>query len=138
MTFSLLPSEALLAQNDGVRATLAMSPPTLRGTMAIPLIQELSVLVTSARVIVRGELFLGLFDADFSAWYLPPDGKGLDTLEYAELNDKPDGEPTLDLHTRRSGAHRLRAETLVLRLWGPNLRQILAALPASVTTRSAS
>jgi len=125
----LEPGERILAHVDGIRATLAKSPPALRGSVGIPLVQEISLSVTSRRVVVRAELFLGLFDADFCAWY-EADAEGKrEVLRGAALREDGVLGPSLELHTERERPGRLRSRSLALRLWGADLREAFATLP---------
>lgn len=129
----LLPGEKIRFQSQSVRAAMGHSGVTHRGTASIPLVQDIGLFVTDRRLIVRAEIFMGLFDSDFVAWF--PDaarGDGGDTLRSARVLDVPVLGACLEVQTETDRPHLLRARKLKLQLMLPDAGKALAALPDGV------
>lgn len=95
---ALLDGDSLRLHVPAVRGALARSGPTYRGTVSIPIIQDIDLFITDRRVIVRADLFLGLFDADHIAWLptgSPPAGS--DVLLSASVSEQGVLGPALRL-----------------------------------------
>ena len=134
-TPTLDPGETLQMHAPAIKGAVARSGPTFHATVSIPVIQDLDLFITDRRIIVRAELFLGLFEADYVAWFpdatRPPDA---DSLTAAYLT--PDGPmgPSLTLVARTGRPSLLRGPELKLALYLPNAGAAAAALPAGLVT----
>lgn len=130
----LAPGETLRLHASSVRGAVARSGPTFRATTSIPLIQDIDLFITDRRVIVRAELFLGLFDADYVAW-LPGEfaSTDADILRSASVDEQRVLGPSLVLVATTGRPSLWRGPELRLQIFLPNADDALAALPASVT-----
>lgn len=125
--------EALRFHAPAIQGAVARSGPTFRATVSIPVIQDLDLFITDRRIIVRAELFLGLFEADYIAWFpgatRPAEA---DVLTAATLTaDGPMG-PHLNLVARTARPSLLRGPELELALYLPDAAAAAAALPAGL------
>jgi len=127
---TLESGEALCLHAPAIKGAVARTGPTFRGTVSIPVIQDLDLFITDRRIIVRAELFLGLFESDYVAWFpgptRPPEA---DSLTAAYLT--PDGPmgPHLTLVAQTGRPSLLRGPELKLALYLPNAAAAAAALP---------
>ena len=130
---TLAPGETLRLHASSVRGAVARSGPTFRATASIPLIQDIDLFITDRRVIVRAELFLGLFDADYVAW-LPGEyaTTDTDTLKSVSIDEQRVLGPSLTLVAATARPGLWRGPELRLQLFLPNAAEALAALPPSV------
>ena len=130
---TLAPGETLRLHASSVRGVVGRTGPTFRATTSIPLIQDIDLFITDRRVIIRAELFLGLFDADYVAW-LPGAfaAAGADTLTSASAEEQRVLGPSLVLVATTARPSLWRGPELRLQLFLPNAAEALAALPPNV------
>ena len=127
---TLESGEGLRLHAPAIKGAVARTGPTFRASISIPVIQDLDLFITDRRIIVRAELFLGLFEADYVAWFPetahPPEA---DSLSAAYLT--PDGPmgPHLTLVARTGRPSLLRGPELKLALDLPNAAAAANALP---------
>lgn len=134
---TLQPGESLRYTETGVKGAMGHSGISHRGTFPIPFIQELGCYITDRRVIVRAELFMGLFDTDFVAWFPgsrpEPDAE---LLLAGRLREIPLFGRCLELETEKDRPHILRGRKVRLQLFLPDPEAALEAIPAIVAERS--
>jgi hypothetical protein len=114
-----------------IRGAVVRSGPTFRATVHVPMIQDLDLFLTDRRVIVRAELFLGLFGADYVAWFpgsAAPDGG--DVLRTVRLTAEGPLGPVLELTAKTGRPSLFRGPELRLALFLPNAAEAAAALPS--------
>ena len=127
---TLESGEGLRLHAPAIKGAVARTGPTFRASISIPVILDLDLFITDRRIIVRAELFLGLFEADYVAWFPetahPPEA---DSLTAAYLT--PDGPmgPHLTLVARTGRPSLLRGPELKLALYLPNAAAAANALP---------
>ena len=125
--------EALRFHAPAIKGAVARTGPSFRATVSIPVIQDLDLFITDRRILVRAELFLGLIEADYVAWFpgatRPAEA---DSLSGAYLT--PDGPlgPHLTLVARTGRTSPLRGPELKLALYLPNAAAAAAALPVGL------
>jgi hypothetical protein len=128
---SLEPGETLRLHVPDVRGAIGRSGLSYRMTASTPLVQDIDLFITDRRVIVRAELFLGLFDADYLAWFpsatAPAAG---DILRQATLDNGGLLGPSLTLVAEVSRPSVWRGPEQRLQLFFPTAADALAALPA--------
>ncbi|MBK8006500.1 MAG: hypothetical protein IPK12_22120 [Gemmatimonadetes bacterium] len=129
----LEPGEALRLHAPAIRGAVARSGPSFRATVSLPVVQDLDLFITDRRIIVRAEIFLGLFESDYIAWYPRADRPTeSDVLTHVYLT--PDGPmgPLLTLVAKTGRPSLLRGPELRLALYLPNAAAAAAALPADL------
>lgn len=130
---SLEPHETLRLHRADVRGCFARSGLTQRGTVSIPLIQDIDLFITDRRVIVRAELFLGLFGADYVAWFASGSAPaGADVLASASAGEQRVLGPSLDLVATTGRQSALRGSELHLQLFLSEAADALAFIPAEL------
>lgn len=125
--------EALRFHAPAIKGAVARTGPTFRATVSIPVIQDLDLFITDRRIIVRAELFLGLFESDYVAWFPGATRPaGADLLSAVYLT--PDGPlgPHLTLVAQTGRPSLLRGPELKLALYLANAAAAAAALPADL------
>lgn len=130
-TPALAPGETLRLHASAIRGAVVRSGPTFRATISVPVIQDLDLFITDRRVIVRAELFLGLFGTDYVAWFpaaVTPDGG--DVLRTVRLTAEGPLGPTLELIAKTGRPSVFRGPELKLALYLPNAAEAVAALPS--------
>jgi len=131
-TPTLLPGETLRLHAPAIRGAVARSGPTFRATVSLPVIQDLDLFITDRRVIVRAELFLGLFDADYVAWFARSTAPaGADVLKSVQLTPEGPLGPVLTLVAETGRPSIVRGPELKLALYLPNAAEAAAALPTA-------
>lgn len=130
---TLESGEALRLHAAGIKGAVARTGPTFRSTISIPVIQDLDLFITDRRIIVRAELFLGLFASDYSAWF-PEAARPADADVLAAAHVTPDGPlgPHLTLVARTGKPSLLRGPELKLALYLPDAAAAAAAMPAGL------
>ncbi|MBI1381805.1 MAG: hypothetical protein GC161_12045 [Planctomycetaceae bacterium] len=131
---ALESGETLRFHAPAIKGAVARTGPTFRATVNIPVIQDLDLFITDRRIIVRAELFLGLFESDYVAWF-PGTQRPVesDVLTAAYLT--PDGPmgPHLTLVAQTGRPSLLRGPELKLALYLPNATAAAAALPPGLS-----
>jgi hypothetical protein len=126
----LLPGETIRFQSASVRAAMAHSGPSHRGTASIPLVQDILLYLTDRRLIVRAEIFMGLFDSDFVAWFpASASGQRGDVLRSARALEVPVLGAGLEILTENERPHLLRGRGMRLQLFFPEAARALSLLP---------
>jgi hypothetical protein len=138
-TPKLQPGEAQRFHASSVRGVIGRSGPTYRATTSVPFIQDIDLFITDRRVIVRAELLLGLFDADYSAWF-PESSQpaGEDGLRSASLEESAILGPSLTLVATTGSRTIWRGPEMRLQLFLPEAKAALAALPAGIAAPTAA
>ncbi|MGQ0553232.1 MAG: hypothetical protein ACT4PU_08420 [Planctomycetota bacterium] len=127
---TLESGEALRLHAPAIKGAVARTGPTFRATVSVPVIQDLDLFITDRRIIVRAELFLGLFESDYIAWFAGANRPAeADSLSAAYLT--PDGPmgPHLTLVAQTGRPSLLRGPELKLTLYMPNAVAAARALP---------
>jgi hypothetical protein len=130
---ALESGESLRFHAPAIKGAVARTGPTFRATVSVPVIQNLDLFITDRRIIVRAELFLGLFEADYVAWFPGvTHPAGTDSLTAASLT--PDGPmgPHLTFVARTGRQSLLRGPELKLALYLADAAAAAAALPAGL------
>jgi hypothetical protein len=94
-------------------------------------VQDIVLFITDRRLIVRAEIFMGLFDSDFVAWFpgnAPADSG--DVIESVRVIEVPLLGPGLEIVTETERPHLLRGRTLRLQLLFPGAGRARSFLPA--------
>lgn len=127
---SLQPGERLLAAQPDVGLTLYQSGINYRAAPTLPLVQNVGFYVTDRRAILRGEIFMNLYDKDVDFWlpgHAPQPGDetivSVSVEQVAVLGD------CLRIATRAERDHLLRAKDAVFQIFTANAASLARHFP---------
>ena len=129
----LEPGEEIAARQPGVGIATYRSGINYRVVPRLPLLQDVGFYVTSRRAILRGELFMNLYDKDVSFWF-PGEAPaaGDETVVSVTLEHGDVLGDSLLISTRAEREHFLRAKDARFEIFTSQAKALLEHFPRGV------
>lgn len=133
---SLQAGERLLAAEPDVGLTIYQSGINFRAAPTLPLVQNVGLYVTNRRAILRGEIFMNLYDKDVDFW-LPrhAPNPGDETIVSVSVERGALMGDCLRIATRADRDHLLRAKDAVFQIFTANAESLARQFPAEILTQ---
>jgi hypothetical protein len=130
---ALQPGETLVARQPDVGLAVYKSGINYRMAPSLPLLQAVGFFITDRRAILRGELFMNLYDRDVDFWF-PGSAPGADAETITRVSTER-VEPLggcLRIETFADRDHLLRKKAAVFQIFTPEALNLLAHFPAAL------
>lgn len=130
---SLQPGERLLAAQPDIGLAIYQSGINYRAAPTLPLVQNVGFYITDRRAILRGEIFMSLYDKDVSFW-LP--GHAPQPGDETIVSVSPEQGEVLGVYlqiaTRADREHLLRAKDAVFQIFTAGAAALAKHFPAAL------
>jgi hypothetical protein len=135
---TLFPGEELLASGPDVGLAIYKSGINYRAAPTLPLVQNVGFYITDRRAILRGEIFMNLYDKDVNFWLpgLAPSA-GDDVITQVALERGDFLGPYLRITTVADRTHFLRAKDATFQIFTADAERLFPSFPASLRVASA-
>ncbi|MBL8517010.1 MAG: hypothetical protein JNM76_08575 [Betaproteobacteria bacterium] len=135
---SLQPGERLLAAEPDIGLAIYQSGINYRAAPTLPLVQNVGFYITDRRAILRGEIFMNLYDKDVDFWlpgHAPQPGD--ETIVSVSLEHGEVLGEHLRIATRADREHLLRAKDAVFQIFTANASALAKHFPVELLKKTA-
>lgn len=132
-TPNLHSNEVLLISLPSIGLALYKSGINYRAMPTLPLIQDIGLFITNHRAILRGEIFMSLYDKDIDFWF-PDHAPSADSeiITAVQFGHSSVAGDSLKISTRSEKEHFLRAKDAEFQIFVKHAQDLLQHFPAAL------